>query len=109
MESSRSQLAGLADDIIATLVDEMKNAKSGFVRVQAAQTLGKWMGLEYIQDDKQYDDREEIKELLRMIADNHMAPSLPPPLPGGSLPLLSAAVETVFVDGSYEPTKRNEG
>jgi transcriptional regulator with XRE-family HTH domain len=99
IEGAKSQLAGLADDIIGTLSTLMKTSRSDFVRVQAAQTLGKWMGLENIVQDTNDDDREEVKDLLRAIADNTSAPPmLPPPLPGGALPQLNPPV---ILDAHY--------
>ena len=68
IEGAKSQLAGLADEIVGTLSTLMKTSRSDFVRVQAAQTLGKWMGLENIVQDTNDDDRERRVSRLTELA-----------------------------------------
>lgn len=86
-DSARSQVAGLADEIIENLASLMRSSKSDLVRMQSAATLGRWLGLETLAEDEKEDDRESVKALMLLMASNAQPfRILAPPKPGGSLP-----------------------
>lgn len=97
LDLARTHVAGMADEIVLTLRSLMQSSGSDMVRMQSAATLGKWLGLDEMKENAKGDDKNEIRELLQRIASKHEPPKfLPPPLPGGGLPMLEAPVEAEF-------------
>jgi len=88
-EAARSRVAGLADDVIQTMHDLMLYGSSDKVRVTAAEVLGRWIGLDEPEEKREGDDRSEALTVLKQIvAQQRPQVYLPPPGPGGSLPIL---------------------
>jgi hypothetical protein len=88
-QAARLRMVGMADQVVSTLYDLMLNARSGLVQLQAAQTLGQWIDLPDVRREDQLDDRTEVTELLKKIAERPVtAPQIiiMPPGPGGRLP-----------------------
>jgi DNA-binding transcriptional regulator LsrR (DeoR family) len=90
--SARDQIAGLADTVVGTLYTLMTTAKSELVRYQSASTLGEWLHLDEVDAVVKDDDISEVRRLLAAQQAQTHSRVLPPPLPGGQLPVL---------DGSY--------
>lgn len=101
----------MADEIIVTMRELMLRSKSDLVRMQSAATLGKWLGLDEIKDGNKGDDKDELRELLQMIASKQQPPQfIPPPLPGGALPdFTTFDAEYTVVDSEQAPQEKEEG
>jgi hypothetical protein len=89
----RQRVAGLGDEVIDTMHALMTSARSELVRYNAAKSLGEWLGLHELDTTPKGNDKAELEELLAIAAKTSIIPQfLPPPGPGGSLPLLSTAI-----------------
>jgi hypothetical protein len=107
LESAKDQVASLADDIIATLGTLMRSSRSDLVKMQSAQILGKWLGLDEMKESAKADDRDEIKNLLKQISGSYTPPMiLPPPLPGGALP--QSYIDAIIVPAQEEKREERE-
>lgn len=87
-EEARGKIATLGEEVVATLHSLMSNAKSDFVKLQAAQTLGTWLGLDKPVVEEETNEAEEVVALLQKVSERLQAPQvdvLPPVLPGGRI------------------------
>jgi hypothetical protein len=99
---ARDQIAGLADDVVASMYDLMKNAKSELVKFQATNALGEWLHLHESPAEGTDNDIDEVKRLLQITAAQQSVRVLPPPRPGGGIPDITEGEFTVSDPTSNE-------
>jgi transposase-like protein len=110
-EEARNRVAGLAEDVMQTLEELMTNSRNDRVRLEAAQTLGEWLGLAEPETETHGDDREDLVEALKLAAARSVqAPTIVfmPPAPGGLLPEYLQAPRPSILDVTPQEEERVE-
>jgi hypothetical protein len=110
-EQARNRVAGLGEDVMAVLEDLMHHSRNDRVRLEAAQTLGEWLGLDQPEAETADDDRDDLVTLLKAAAMRGAQPTVvvfAPPAPGGLLPEHLQAPRPAILDGLLQRTEGEE-